>query len=65
MSLYGILAGSIWEMGVSMDLYGNATTPQVSRVHKTDHTLLLVYLGTSLWVSSVALYCIFWERPTG
>ena len=48
MSLYGILAGSIWEMGVSMDVYGNATTPQVSRVHKTDHTLLLVYLGTSL-----------------
>ena len=30
----------IWEMGVSMALYGNAATPQFFRVHKTDHTLL-------------------------
>ena len=32
----------IWEMGVSMALYGNAATPQVFRVHKTDYTLLLI-----------------------
>ena len=33
-------------MGVSMALYGNAArrTPQVFRVHKTDHTLLLIYM---------------------
>ena len=31
----------IWEMGVSMALYGDATTPQVFRGTKTEHTLLL------------------------
>ena len=28
----------IWEMGVSMVLYGDATTPQVFWGTKTDHT---------------------------
>ena len=32
----------IWEMGVSMVLYGDATTPQVFWGTKTDHTLLLL-----------------------
>jgi hypothetical protein len=36
----------IWEMGVSMALYGNAATPQCFRVHKTDHTLLLTCVSS-------------------
>ena len=32
----------IWEMGVSMTLYGNTATPWVFWVPKTDHSLLLV-----------------------
>ena len=31
----------IWEMGVSMAVYGDAATPRVFGVTKTDHTLLL------------------------
>ena len=34
----------IWEMGVSMALYGNAATLWVFGVHKTDHTLLLKFI---------------------
>ena len=32
----------IWENGASMALYGDATTPQVFRMTKTEHSLLLM-----------------------
>ena len=33
----------IWEMGVSMALYGDAATTWVFEVTKTEHTLLLIW----------------------
>jgi len=32
----------IWEMGVSMALYGDAATPRVFGLTNTEHTLLLI-----------------------
>ena len=32
----------IWEMGVSMALYGDATTPRVFGLTKIEHSLLLI-----------------------
>jgi len=34
----------IWEMGVSMALYRNTTTPRVFGVPTTEHSLLLTYV---------------------
>jgi hypothetical protein len=35
----------IWEMGVSMALYGNTATPQVFGVHEMSPSLLLPYIS--------------------
>jgi hypothetical protein len=42
----------IWEMGVSMALYGDATTTRVFGLTKTDHSILLIWY-VRLWVATV------------
>jgi hypothetical protein len=44
-SVPGLGYTPIWEMCVSMALYGNAATPQVFRVHKMSPSLLLSWLS--------------------